>query len=43
MDHFNKEGRIKFRGSFSKGGRGSFAAKHFTNGYESLIRMPKKL
>ncbi len=28
--------------AFLKGGQGSFAVKHFTNGYKNLIQTPNK-
>jgi hypothetical protein len=37
---FNKEGKIKDRGSFSKGWLRKFCSKTFYNGYENLIQMP---
>jgi len=41
MENLIKRDRLKFEESFQKGGRGSFAVKHFTNGNENLIKMPK--
>jgi hypothetical protein len=40
MGNFNKEGQIKVWEAFQKGGMGSFAVKHFYNGYENLIQTP---
>ncbi len=33
-----KRDRLKFGEAFQKGGRGSFAVKHFHNGYKNLVQ-----